>query len=97
LKQYNVHTLRSIFGLVQQEPLLFNYSIRDNVAYGKISASPEDIQDAIETANASDFIDALEKGDEEPLIPSFHEPVIAPLSKGYEVGCGSKGGKLSGG
>jgi ABC-type multidrug transport system fused ATPase/permease subunit len=30
----NIQWLRSLFGLVQQEPILFNLSIRDNIAYG---------------------------------------------------------------
>lgn len=39
VKEYEVNQLRMKMGLVMQEPVLFNYSIRENVLYGKSKAS----------------------------------------------------------
>lgn len=41
IKEYDIHTLRGMFGLVQQEPVLFNYSVYDNILYGKDGAEEE--------------------------------------------------------
>ncbi|CAF4868056.1 unnamed protein product, partial [Rotaria sp. Silwood1] len=60
----NIRWLRSIMGLVQQEPVLFNLSIRDNIAYG--DSSREVTQDEIErvarTANIHELIKSLPQG-----------------------------------
>ena len=50
-------------GLVQQEPVLFNLSIRDNIAYGdhNRSITQEDIENAARTANIHQFITSLPK------------------------------------
>ena len=47
-------------GLVMQEPTLFNYTIKENILYGKIGASNEEIVDAAGIANAEEFITASE-------------------------------------
>ena len=39
IKSYNVASLRSMFGLVSQEPLLFDYSIKENISYGMPEAT----------------------------------------------------------
>jgi ABC-type multidrug transport system fused ATPase/permease subunit len=36
LKDYNLHQLRNAISLVMQEPIIFNYSIVDNMLYGKL-------------------------------------------------------------
>jgi ABC-type multidrug transport system fused ATPase/permease subunit len=43
-----------------QEPIIFNYSIIENVLYGKLDASNEEVYVATSIANANEFI---EKGD----------------------------------
>jgi ABC-type multidrug transport system fused ATPase/permease subunit len=50
-------------GLVQQEPTLFNYSVKENILYGKIKASNAEIKNAADIANATEFIESqtLEK------------------------------------
>ncbi|CAF4760503.1 unnamed protein product [Rotaria sp. Silwood1] len=64
IKLLNIRWLRSIIGFVQQESVLFNISIRDNIAYG--DNSQEVTQDEIETAtrmaNIHEFIRSLPKG-----------------------------------
>lgn len=48
--------------VVNQEPVLFSGTIRDNIAYGLSDCSLEEIQEAARKANAHDFIERLEKG-----------------------------------
>lgn len=38
IKEYNLHDLRRSISLVMQEPSIFNYSIKDNILYGKLDA-----------------------------------------------------------
>ncbi len=54
--------LRSQIGLVQQEPFLFNGTIRDNLAYGDLTATVAEIETATTLAQAHDFIAALPDG-----------------------------------
>ncbi len=54
--------LRSIFGMVLQDAWLFNGSIRDNIAYGREGASPEEISAAAKAAHAHHFIKTLPEG-----------------------------------
>ncbi|MFO7595369.1 MAG: ABC transporter ATP-binding protein [Desulfocurvibacter africanus] len=60
-------TLRRQIGVVLQEALLFNESVRDNIAYGRPSASREEIEEAARMANAHEFITALEQGYDTPV------------------------------
>ena len=55
-------SLRRNIGVVLQDALLFNESVRDNICYGRPEASFEDIQAAAKVANAHDFILKLEHG-----------------------------------
>lgn len=52
----NVNALRKRLGLVQQEPMLFNYSLLENILYGRLDASNSDILEASKKANALEFI-----------------------------------------
>ncbi|KAL9151621.1 hypothetical protein ABFS82_11G063400 [Erythranthe guttata] len=54
--------LRSKMGLVNQEPILFATSIRDNISFGKEDGSMEEIVNAAKAANAHDFIVQLPGG-----------------------------------
>ncbi|KAG0537981.1 hypothetical protein BDA96_03G196100 [Sorghum bicolor] len=63
LQTLKVSWLRQQVGLVSQEPVLFNDTIRSNIAYGKQGeASEEEIVAAAEAANAHQFISALPDG-----------------------------------
>ncbi|CAF0941989.1 unnamed protein product, partial [Didymodactylos carnosus] len=64
IKSLNVKWLRSLFGFVQQEPVLFNISIKTNIAYGdntKVMTDKE-IETVARIANIHEFIIALPKG-----------------------------------
>jgi ABC-type multidrug transport system fused ATPase/permease subunit len=54
--------LRSQIGLVQQEPFLFNGTVRENIAYGDLSADQEKIEAAARAARAHEFIMDLPEG-----------------------------------
>ncbi|HJT20358.1 MAG TPA: ABC transporter ATP-binding protein [Nitrospira sp.] len=54
--------LRNQIGLVQQEPFLFNGTVKENILYGNLSATQDDIEAAAEAARAHDFITALPEG-----------------------------------
>ena len=62
LRDLTVKTLRDNIALVIQEPILFSTSIRENIAYGRPSATMAEIEAAARAANAHDFITALAKG-----------------------------------
>ncbi len=61
IKILNLKWLRSIMSLVQQEPALFNLSIRDNIAYGDNSRviKQNQIEDAARMANIHELIISL--------------------------------------
>jgi ATP-binding cassette subfamily B protein len=56
------HDLRRHIGVVLQDSLLFNESVRDNIAYGRPDATAHEIQEAARTAQAHAFITSLERG-----------------------------------
>ncbi|XP_074566675.1 ABC transporter B family member 10-like [Curcuma longa] len=62
IKEYNLHWLRHQIGLVQQEPLLFSSSIRDNIFYGSEGASETEVMEAAMEASIHDFICSLPNG-----------------------------------
>ncbi len=61
IKVLNIRWLRSLMGLVQQEPVLFNLSIRDNIAYGDNSrqVTQDEIEAAAKMANIHQSIISL--------------------------------------
>ena len=63
VKSYNLKELRERMGLVMQEPTLFNYTVKENILYGNVSASNKEVRDAVAIANATEFIESpdLEK------------------------------------
>lgn len=62
VRRYNLKKLRSQIGLVQQEPLLFSCSIRDNICYGNEGASEDEIIKAAMEANIHHVITNLPRG-----------------------------------
>lgn len=55
-RQFTVKSLREQISIVQQEPLLFRGTIADNIRYGRLEASMDEIMQAAKDANAHDFI-----------------------------------------
>ncbi len=58
---YSLASIHSRIGIVLQTPHLFSGSVRDNIRYGRLDASDEDIVAAAKIAGAHDFIVTLEK------------------------------------
>ena len=62
IRDVTVGSLRDNIGLVPQDTLLFNTTIKDNVLYGRLDASDEDVWAAVRAANAEKFIKGLPRG-----------------------------------
>ena len=62
LKDLSINTIRGFMGIVSQEPILFNDSIHNNIAFGIENASREDVIKAAKIANAHEFISAMSDG-----------------------------------
>ncbi|CAF4609428.1 unnamed protein product [Rotaria sp. Silwood1] len=56
ITDYNVKQLRENIGVVSQEPVLFDMSIYENIRFGKVNATKEEIEQAAREANAHHFI-----------------------------------------
>ena len=59
---YKLTSIHSRIGIVLQTPHLFSGSVRDNIRYGRLTASDEDVIEAAKIAGAHDFIVTLENG-----------------------------------
>ena len=62
IKKIDITSLRSQIGIVTQDTMLFNLSIRENISYGVPDSSMEDIINAAKRANAHSFIEKMEDG-----------------------------------
>jgi ATP-binding cassette, subfamily B, bacterial MsbA len=62
LRDYDLSFLRSQVGLVLQEPTLFSGTVRENIRYGRLTASEEEIEEAARLANAEEFVVRLPQG-----------------------------------
>jgi ATP-binding cassette subfamily B protein/subfamily B ATP-binding cassette protein MsbA len=62
LRDLTLKSLRDQISVVLQEPLLFSGTIEDNIRYGKLEATKEEVVEAARAANADDFIGGLPNG-----------------------------------
>jgi ATP-binding cassette subfamily B protein len=62
VREYDLHTLREVIGVVTQESFLFNGSIRENLLMGKPQATDAELWRAVVAANAQQFIQRLPDG-----------------------------------
>lgn len=67
IKDYTLSSLRGQIGTVQQDVFLFNGTIRENVLYGKLDASDEEVERAIEAAKLKEVIEEFPEGLETPI------------------------------
>ncbi|RWW08724.1 hypothetical protein GW17_00027815 [Ensete ventricosum] len=77
IKEFQLRWIRGKIGLVTQEPVLFATSIRDNIAYGKDSASVEEIRAAAEIANAAKFIDNALDAESERIVQEALDRIMS--------------------
>ncbi|MCC6148141.1 MAG: ABC transporter ATP-binding protein [Anaerolineaceae bacterium] len=66
-RDLSLKAIQSRIGMVPQTPYLFSGSVRENIRYGRLDASDEEIVEAARLAGAHDFILQLEKAYEEPV------------------------------
>ena len=62
IKEYDLSAFRKNVGIVPQEVILFGGSIQENISYGKLNATLEEIKMAAQKANALDFIESFPEG-----------------------------------
>jgi len=62
IKEYQIKDLRKNIGIVSQDTYLFNKTIAENIAYGKVNAERKEIIDAAKIANLHEFIKDLPDG-----------------------------------
>jgi len=62
IREYGVMELRALMGNVNQEPILFNDTFYNNIAFGKPGAGIEEVRRAARAANIDEFIEALPDG-----------------------------------
>ena len=62
VRQYKIRSLREKIAIVLQEPVLFQGTIADNLRYGRLDATQEEIEQAARAAHAHEFISRLAKG-----------------------------------
>lgn len=60
--ELSLNAIQSRIGIVLQTPHLFSGSIRDNIRYGRLDATDEEVEEAAHLAGAHDFITRFEKG-----------------------------------
>ena len=62
VKDYTLSGLREKIGVVPQKAVLFKGSLRDNMKWGKADATDQEIYEALDTAQAREFVDSKEQG-----------------------------------
>jgi ATP-binding cassette subfamily B protein len=61
-RELSLHAIQSRIGVVLQTPHLFSGTIRENIRYGKLDATDDEIKDAARLAGAHDFVRTLDQG-----------------------------------
>lgn len=67
IRNLDIAALRSLTGIVSQEPILFNDTVAANIAFGVDDATREQIVEAARVANAHEFISEMEAGYDTPV------------------------------
>jgi ATP-binding cassette subfamily B multidrug efflux pump len=67
VRNYNLAALRQKIGYIPQRALLFSGTIADNLRYGKADATVEEMDRAVEIAQATEFISRLSEGYDTPI------------------------------
>jgi ATP-binding cassette, subfamily B, bacterial len=67
VSQYQLRSLRERIALVLQDAMLFGGTVADNIRYGRLDATDDDVQQAAKAAHAHEFIMRLPKGYQTPL------------------------------
>jgi ATP-binding cassette subfamily B (MDR/TAP) protein 1 len=96
IKDIDIHYLRSLFGLVSQEPFLFNNSIKYNITYNSYNVPEQKVQEAAVISNAIHFIERDEAFEGQNCLDENVTEKVEDET-GFLRNVGVKGSKLSGG
>ena len=77
IKDYNLFKLRRKIGLVSQEPVLFKRSVYENILYGKLDSSKEEVFDAAKRAAIEKFFNDKEMGTKEDPVSGGEKQRLA--------------------
>jgi ABC-type sugar transport system ATPase subunit len=82
IERYDVNSLREQIGFVQQEPVLFNRTIKENILYGQLDADNAKIRKVCEMANALTFIESnIEDLDKDTQIQRIKDELIVEIDR----------------
>ena len=62
VRDVTLNSLRRAIGIVSQDPFLFSATVRENIAFGKVDATDEEVENAARLAQAHEFVDRLPDG-----------------------------------
>lgn len=68
ISEVTLHSLRSQMGIMLQDSVIFSGTIADNIRYGKLDATDEEIEKACRTVRADSFINDMPEGYDSPII-----------------------------
>ncbi|KAL4464298.1 hypothetical protein ABPG72_011343 [Tetrahymena utriculariae] len=94
IRNYDIKEFRKNFGVVSQEPILFNGSIAENIKYNTADVTMEDIREAAHKANALSFIETDENQEQELNDKNINHH---KSERGFDKKVGLKGSQISGG
>ena len=77
VKEYNIYLLRKKIGLVSQEPVLFKRSVYENILYGRLDASKEEVLEAAKAATIEKFFNKKEMGTKEDPVSGGEKQRLA--------------------
>jgi subfamily B ATP-binding cassette protein MsbA len=107
IRDFTVRSLREQVGIVTQQTILFNDTVKGNIAYGSLDRTEDEILAAAKAANAHDFIQKMPKGygsldrTEDEILAAAKaakaHDFIQKMPEGYDTIIGEQGVKLSGG
>lgn len=103
IRGLNIQWLRSLIGIVEQEPVLFATTIAENIRYGRPGVSMEDIITAAKEANAYNFIMDLPQVKGQLSVSGLEVQIqsslitFAVMCQKFDTLVGEGGGQMSGG
>lgn len=90
IRELKLKDLRGLMGIVSQEAILFNDTVRNNIAFSNLTAFAEGLGNSGSTLNLQQAVEAAARA------ANAHEFIIN-LPEGYDTNIGDRGSKLSGG
>lgn len=81
IRNFNLHSFRKAVSLVMQEPIIFNYSILENILYSKLDATNSEILEVTALANCDEFINRQDVAKKTAEEINCAENLIAEMHK----------------